>query len=289
MWAPHTHISSFYCGNTSTEPVTDTGRYFHILIQTAGDVSHILISQIYYFHTDVQLLHSKFHVQPRTLSLFLSGRRGQRNSYTVTGWAKDTRIKRWQPGAHQKVLGIAFIWEIQQENTADSSRKVHSDFSWPRKRLWWWWFLPALSNALSTLSLVLAGWASSGNWPDWEIILQNRKDGWSSPGLKHCMVGARSMQTQISPLFSGTTGGPHTQLWMLLTANLNMVSLLTVIQPNIREQWRKRELTYTVNYQNYEFYICSKQSHTLKSWVLELDQKKLFFQDFVQDVLSRQR
>lgn len=54
VWAPHTHRSSFYCvtENTSTEPVTDTGSYFHVLIQTAGDVSHILISQIYYFHTE---------------------------------------------------------------------------------------------------------------------------------------------------------------------------------------------------------------------------------------------
>lgn len=104
-------------------------------------------------------------------------------------------------------------------------------------------------------SLVLAGWASSGNWPDWEIILQNTNDGWFSPGLKHCTIGARSMQTQISLLLSGTTRGSHTRQWMLLTASLNAVSLLSEIQPNIREQWRKCEL----NCQNYEFYICSKQ------------------------------
>lgn len=120
-------------------------------------------------------------------------------------------------------------------------------------------FFPDLSNALSTLSLVLAGWASSGNWPDWEIIPQNRKDGWFSPGLKHCKIEARSMQSQFSPLFPGTTGGPHTQLRMLLTANLIMVSLLTAIQPNITEQWRKCEFTDIVNYQNYEFYTWSKQ------------------------------
>lgn len=73
------------------------------------------------------------------------------------------------------------------------------------------------------------------------------------------MIETRNTKTQVSPLFPGTTGGPHTQLWMLLTANLSMVSLLTAIQPNITEQWRKCKLTYIANYQNHEFYICSKQ------------------------------
>lgn len=73
------------------------------------------------------------------------------------------------------------------------------------------------------------------------------------------MLEARSMQTQFSLLFSSTPGGPHTQLRMLLTANLIMISLLIAIQPNITDQWRKCEFIYIVNYKNYEFYICSNQ------------------------------
>lgn len=172
MWAPHTYMSTV---STAAERVTDTGCYFGVLIQTAGVVSHIqwpftnpsLLHKVFTYWT----LNSKDFVslsvrEERPAQFTQSQRRSkghQDKEVADRGAPKSTGDSIYTTNTTGK-----YCWQLLEApvTSADPERGCDDDA-----------FFPALSNAFSTLSLVLAGWASSGNWPDWEIILQNWKDG----------------------------------------------------------------------------------------------------------------
>lgn len=227
VWAPHTHIKQFLlhdperfhltrdrqCPNPKYWRCKSHATFLHKSITSTKNM--------FTYHTQNSMSNKKLH--------FCSWQRGELSTtHAVRRHAQGTRIKRWPARSAPTSTGDSihvrntigkYCWKLlEAPQQFHLTQKKTAMVLLSPLPLW-------LSKAFSTLPLVLAGGASSGNQPGWEIILQNRKGGWFSPGLKHQRRRARITQTQFSQL-SHATVGPHTHLWMLLTVNLSAVTLL---------------------------------------------------------------